>query len=90
LALFRGLRVFGTSYLLPPGTPQEPVKILQEAFRKTFNDPAFAKEFTKLTGEEPHPLPADVIQKSLKELPREPEIISLYKDIAGVKPLPAR
>jgi tripartite-type tricarboxylate transporter receptor subunit TctC len=90
LALFRGLRVFGTSYLLPPATPQEPVQILQEAFRKTFNDPAFAKEFNKLTGEDPHPLAADVIQKSLKELPREPEIILLYKEIAGVKPLPPR
>jgi tripartite-type tricarboxylate transporter receptor subunit TctC len=90
LALFRGLRVFGTSYLLPPGTPQEPVQILQEAFKKSFGDPAFTKEFTKLTGEEPYPLPADVIQKSLKELPREPKIISLYKDIASVNPLPPR
>jgi tripartite-type tricarboxylate transporter receptor subunit TctC len=88
LALFRGLRVFGTPYLLPPGTPSEPVQILQEAFRKTFNDTAFVKEFNKLTGEDPHALPADAMQKSLKELPREPEIISLYKEIAGVKPLP--
>jgi tripartite-type tricarboxylate transporter receptor subunit TctC len=90
LALFRGLRVFGTPYLLPPGTPHEPVRILQEAFRKTFNDPAFTKEFSKLTGEDPHPLAADAIQKALKELPREPETISLYKEIAGLKPLPPR
>ena len=90
LALFRGLRIFGTPYLLPPGTPQEPVQILQEAFRKTFNDPAFPKEFNKLTGEDAHPLAADAIQKALKELPRELEIISLYKEIASLKPLPPR
>jgi tripartite-type tricarboxylate transporter receptor subunit TctC len=90
LAMDRAIRLFGTAYLFSPGTPEEPAKILKDAFRKTFNDPQFAKEFSKLTGEDPEPLTADEMDDVLKDLPRDPQVVSLYKTFAGAGPLPAR
>ncbi|HWO41464.1 MAG TPA: hypothetical protein VNO43_06635, partial [Candidatus Eisenbacteria bacterium] len=49
LTMFRNFRLVGSPYVLPPGTPAEIVDILREAMRKTFKDPAFFKEFKKLS-----------------------------------------
>ncbi|MGH7775507.1 MAG: hypothetical protein ACREQA_25045, partial [Candidatus Binatia bacterium] len=38
LALFRAIRLAGSPYVLPPGTPKDRVEILQEAIRKSFKD----------------------------------------------------
>ena len=52
--------------------------------------PGFAKEFKKLTGLEPSPISAEAIETAIKELPRDPETIALYKHIADHRPLPTR
>jgi tripartite-type tricarboxylate transporter receptor subunit TctC len=75
---------------LPPGTPGEQVKILRDALVKTFKDPGFHQEYKKLTGDEATPLMADEMEKAVKELPRDPEIVELFKRIAGGGPLPQR
>ena len=49
--MFRAFRLAGQSFFLPPGTPKERVQTLQDAMRKTLNDPAFHKEFQKFTGD---------------------------------------
>jgi len=90
LRLTRAARVGGTPFVLPPATPAEAVKILQDAIRKTFHDPEFRKEFRRMSGEDPTPLLPEDHEKAIKEIPREPEVIELYKRIAGVDPLPAR
>ena len=48
--------VTGTPFVLPPGTPKDRVDILKEAFRKTYLDPEFAKEYRRLTADDPSPL----------------------------------
>jgi hypothetical protein len=48
-----GLRFFGSPYILPPATPKEQVKILQNAMVKVFKDAEFYKEYPKFVGEEP-------------------------------------
>lgn len=89
-AMVRAFRQVGSPYILPPGTPPEPVKILRQAFTKTFNDPEFHKEYKKMVGEEPTPINPEEMDKLIKELPRDPEIIDLFKKINAAGPLPAR
>jgi len=90
LAMFRNFRLIGSPFLAPPGTPKERVDILEEAFRKTFRDPEFLKEFQKLTGAEATPLMPEEQERTIKEIPREREVIDLFNKIAGAGPLPSR
>jgi tripartite-type tricarboxylate transporter receptor subunit TctC len=77
-------------YVLPPGTPPDIVKTLRGAMSKSFNDPAFVQEFKKLMGSEPTPLTGEEVEASIRELPRDPEAIALYKKMAEHGPLPPR
>jgi tripartite-type tricarboxylate transporter receptor subunit TctC len=86
--LQRAFRVGGAPSFLPPGTPSDRVRILQEAFRKTYLDPAFQKEYKKIVGNDPSPLLPEDHEKVIREIPREPEVIELFKKIAGADPLP--
>jgi tripartite-type tricarboxylate transporter receptor subunit TctC len=90
LAMFRAFRLVGTPYILPPGTPQERADILREAFRKALRDPEFHKEYKKLTGDEAASLLPEEMEKAIRELPREREIVELFQKIAGPDPLPPR
>ena len=90
LALQRAFRVTGTPFVLPPGTPKDRVDILKDAFRKTYLDPDFAKEYRKLTSDDPSPLLPENHEKAIREVPRDPEAIELFKIIAGPKKLTPR
>jgi tripartite-type tricarboxylate transporter receptor subunit TctC len=90
LALFRAFRLAGSPYILPPGTPKDRSEILKDAFRKTFRDPDFHKEYKKLTGDDPTPLLPEEMEKAIREVPREREIVELFQKIAGPDPLPSR
>jgi hypothetical protein len=70
--------------------PKERVEILQEAMRRAFKDPAFEKEYKKLTGDDPTPLTPEANEKAVRDIPREPEIIALFKKLAGPDPLTGR
>lgn len=88
--LFRAFQVPRWPHHVSPGTPPELVKILREAMAKTFKDPGFQQEFTKLMGREPTPLSGEEVERAIKELPRDPEVIALYKKLADSGPLPPR
>jgi len=90
LAMLRAFRQVGSPYILPPGTPREQVKILQEAMAKAFSDAGFHNDYQKLVGDEPTPLLREGIDKAIKELPRDREIVELFKKISGGGALPAR
>ena len=90
LAMFRAFRLLGSPYILPPGTLPERAEILKEAFRKTFRDPDLHKEYKKLTGDDAAPLLPEEMEKAMKELPREREIVELFQKIAGPDALPPR
>jgi tripartite-type tricarboxylate transporter receptor subunit TctC len=90
LSLYRAFDYPRWPYFLPPGTPKELVNILREAMAKAFKDPGFAKEFKNLTGADPSPIPSEAIEAAIKELPRDPETIALYKHIADHRALPPR
>jgi tripartite-type tricarboxylate transporter receptor subunit TctC len=90
LAMFRAFRLVGSPYILPPGTLQARAEILREAFRKTFRDPEFHKEYNKLTGDDATPLLPEEMEKAVRELPREREIVEIFQKIAGPDALPSR
>jgi tripartite-type tricarboxylate transporter receptor subunit TctC len=89
--MMRGFRGVGTILMLPPGTPKDIVATMKTAVEKTHADPAFQEEYKKLTGgDEPSPLAPDDQAKVVKDLPRDPELIALFKQFSGTGPLPAR
>jgi tripartite-type tricarboxylate transporter receptor subunit TctC len=90
LQLYRAFLYPRWPYFLPPGTPKELVVILREAIAKTFDDPGFATDFKKLTGSEPSPLTGKEVEEAIRNLPRDPEVIGLYKKLADSGPLPSR
>jgi hypothetical protein len=90
LDMFRAFQYPRWPYIFPPGTPKERVQIIREAMRKTFADPEFPKEFHKLMGDDPAPLGGEELERAIKELPRDQEVVQLYQKLAGADPLPAR
>ncbi len=90
LAMFRAFRLVGSPYILPPGTLQERAEILREAFRKTYRDPEFHKEYKKLTNDDATPLLPEEMEKAVRAVPREREIVDIFQKIAGPDALPPR
>jgi tripartite-type tricarboxylate transporter receptor subunit TctC len=90
LTMFRTFRLVGSPYILPPGTPSEAVTLWRDAMRKTFRDPAFLKEFKRLSADDATPLLAEAQEKAIKDIPRDAEVIALFNKIAGSDPLPPR
>lgn len=90
LAMFRAFQYPRWPYLFPPGTPKEPVQIIRTAMREAFADPEFPTEYKKLMGDPPNPLGGEEVEQAIKDLPRDKEVIELYKQMAGPGPLPAR
>lgn len=88
--MFRAFRLAGQNFFLPPATPKERAQILQEAMRKTLNDPEFEKQYETLAGDTPSILTADALEKVIRELPREPAVVELFNKLAGGDALPAR
>jgi tripartite-type tricarboxylate transporter receptor subunit TctC len=89
VAMHRTFQLAGAPFVLPPGTPRDRVEILQEAMRRTFKDGDFHKEYKK-TGDDSPPLMPEALEKVIKELPRETEVVELFKKLFGADPLPPR
>jgi tripartite-type tricarboxylate transporter receptor subunit TctC len=88
--LFRTFSYPRWPYILPPGTPSEIVTTLRGAMAKAFKDPDFAKEYKKLLAADPTLLTGEEVQTAIKGLPRDAEIVGLYKKLADGGPLPPR
>jgi tripartite-type tricarboxylate transporter receptor subunit TctC len=88
--LFRTFLYPRWPYILAPGTPPEIVKTLRGAMAKAFKDAEFHREFKKLLATDPTPLTGEEVEEAIRQLPRDPEIVSLYKKIAELGPLPPR
>jgi len=90
MTMFRTFRLVGSPYILPPGTPPEAINLWREAMRKTFKDPAFLKEFKRLSADDATPLLPEAQEKVIRDIPRDSEVIALFNKIAGSDPLPPR
>jgi len=90
VAMYRTFVGSGNPYILPPGTPKDRVQILQEAMRKTYKDPEFFKEYTKLTGLKAEPQMPEELEQTIKDMPRDREAVELFKKLTCPDPLPQR
>jgi len=90
IEMFRAFRIAGQNFFLPPGVPRERTQILADAMRKTLGDPEFLKEYQKLSGEAASPLAAEALEKVIKELPRDANVVELFNKLGGADPLPGR
>jgi tripartite-type tricarboxylate transporter receptor subunit TctC len=88
--LFRTFLYPRWPYIISPGTPKEIVAILRGAMAKAFKDPGFHAEFKKLMTTEATPLTGEQVEIAIRELPRDPDTVSLYKRMADQGPLPTR
>ena len=77
-------------FFLAPGATKESIAILREAFRKTFQDPEFHKHFKKMIRVEASPLNGKEVEKGIAAISRDPEVLTLFKALAGPGPIPAR
>jgi tripartite-type tricarboxylate transporter receptor subunit TctC len=87
---FINFRLIGSPYIAPPNTPKERIEILKDAFGKALKDPQLWPTLKKLVGADPEPLLPDEQAKTVQETPRDPEVIKLFKRIAGGEALPPR
>jgi hypothetical protein len=90
MAMARGFWGVGTLKYLPPGTPEKFAEILRQAVRDTFKDRQFHEQYKKVLGLYPTPLMPEGQQKLVATLPRDNEVIKIFKTIAGMDPLPPR
>ncbi|MDP2647446.1 MAG: hypothetical protein Q8P24_21155 [Desulfobacterales bacterium] len=90
LRMFVNFRMIGSPYFLPPDTPPQHVKTLQEAFSKALQDPEFLDHFKKLVWVEAQPLLWDEQTKTIQDIPRTQDVIKVFNIIAGADPLPPR
>ena len=90
LTISRIFRLTGSPYVLPPGTPKDRVEVIQEAMRKALKDSDFHREYRKVVGEDADPLMPEELTKAIRDTPRDPELIQMFKTLSGPAPLPAR
>jgi tripartite-type tricarboxylate transporter receptor subunit TctC len=90
VAMHRAFAGVSTPFILPPGTPPDKAQILRDAMRKTLNDPEFYAEFKKLVGEEPTPLMPEELEKAIRDLPRDREVIELFNKLSSADAMPQR
>ena len=63
------------------------VEIQKEAFRKTYRDPEFHEEHKNSPAKNLR-RSCPKITKGRSKIPREPEVIELFKKLVGAGPLP--
>lgn len=86
----RAFRLSGTPNVAPPNMPKDRIAILQEAFRKTFKDPDFARDYKKLTGEDATPLMPEDTERAIQNIPRDQEVVQVFNKLIGAGPLPGK
>lgn len=88
LQLFKASKPSTTVFFVSKGIPDVALKALEEAFNKAWKDPEFAKHYEQLTNLPTDPMLGDEIEQALRELPNDPHVMEVYKQIIGAGPLP--
>lgn len=89
LKLHNAMRPSGMLFFAPKGVPDPALKALRVALDRAWADPGLAKDFHRLTGESADPMVGEEIEASLRELPQNPQVREIYKQIIGAGPLPS-
>jgi tripartite-type tricarboxylate transporter receptor subunit TctC len=90
LSMWRAFRLIGSPYVLPPGTPNDRVRMFRQAMENAFKDREFHREYEKIVGDDADPIMPEAMAKVVQETPRDREVIETLKQLSGAGPLPAR
>ncbi len=90
VTVFRSFRNAGAPFVAPPGTPKDRVDILRESMRRAFKDPEFLADYKKIIREDFEPVMPEEVDKTIREIPREPEVNELVTKLSGPGPMPSR
>ena len=90
LHLQRTLRLTGSTWISLRVHLRNRLRSCRKAIRKAFKDPAFLDAYKKATGEDATPVMPEELQRIVKEVPRDPEVIGLFNRMAGPESLPDR
>ena len=82
------MRPSGMLMLAPKGIPEPALKDLRTALQRTWDDPEFAKDYNRLTGETADPMVGKEIEANLLKIPKDPKVMATYKQIIGGGLLP--
>ena len=88
LKFHNAMRPSGMLMLAPKGIPEPALMDLRTALQKTWDDPAFAKAYNKLTGETADPMVGKEIEANLRRIPKDPKVMATYKKIISAGPIP--
>jgi len=61
---------------------------LRETFHKIWNDSQFVKDYKRFAGESANPVTGDEISRGIQKIPRDPEVLKVYKQLMGPGPIP--
>jgi hypothetical protein len=89
LQLFKASKPSTTVFFVSKGIPDAAFKPLKEAFNRAWKDPEFAKEYERMTNLPTDPMLGDEIEQALQELPNDPHVMDIYKQVIGAGPLPS-
>jgi len=79
----------GSLFYVYKGIPKAAVKELKTAFDKVWRDPEFHKDYHRITRQKADPMTGEDYTKLLRNRPRNPELIKLYKQLGSAGPLPS-
>ena len=88
LRFHSALRPSASVLFAPKGIPSAALKELKQAFSKVWSDSQFAEEYARLIAEPIDPISGEEIEKVLSQLPRDPKIMQIYKEISALGTLP--
>ncbi|MDH3445165.1 MAG: hypothetical protein OEN50_14655 [Deltaproteobacteria bacterium] len=90
IGMQRAFRLVGQPFIAPPGIPADRLAMIQEGFRKTFQDPEFKKAYEKFTASDATPIMPEDHAQAVKDIPRDPEVVEIFEKLVGGGPLPPR
>jgi hypothetical protein len=89
LRLHNGSRPGSSVFFTPKGIPAPALAALKEGFNKLWKDPEFLKEYERITGEPADPITGEEIEQAVAQIPKDPKVMEVYKQIIGGGPLPS-
>lgn len=88
LQLHNGSRPGSSVFFAPKGIPEPALGALREGFNKLWKDTEFLKEYERITGEPADPITGEEIEQALGQIPKDPKVVEVYKQLIGAGPLP--
>lgn len=78
----------GSAFFVHKDIPAPALKAISEAFDRAWKDPQFLEEHERLSREAADPISGDELHQLLAQVPKDPKMIEVYKQLISGGPLP--